>query len=155
MRRYILDRQKKSLLHTQKKNMYWRMFSGSPSATVVSGSLLPSFSLNPARKTMTTAKYQARARPVVLRVYRDEIVEARYHSTTVGWGGVLGLAIYWTARFAPKSRTLLSVVGGTMSCLRCAASLPATMPLISSSAVASTFLWANTPPLGQRSSTIY
>ncbi len=34
-------------------------------------------------------------------------------------------------------------------------SLPATMPLISSSAVASTFLWVNTSPLGQPSLTIY
>lgn len=35
-------------------------------------------------------------------VYSEGMAEARRHSTTVGWIGVLCLAIYWTARFAPE-----------------------------------------------------
>jgi hypothetical protein len=38
----------------------------------------------------------------VLRVYSQDMAEPKRYRTTVGWIGVLCLAVYWTARFAPE-----------------------------------------------------
>jgi hypothetical protein len=57
----------------------------------------------------TSSEYVWSSRWLRYGYYSDAMAEAKRQTATVGWVGVLCLAIYWTARFAPDVADTLAL----------------------------------------------